>query len=133
MERNWFFAEKKADDSSAFENGAQEHRACENKAFVNKAQEHRTCENKSLINEASESITIPGDSSGKGSAGAADRLSGGPYTEDGRFLKNPLPVPRRRGHVQMEFDLPDAGDDWDLPEDREYFDIEIEDDDDFDL
>lgn len=48
----------------------------------------------------------------------------------GRFLKNPLPVPRRRPHTRMEFDLTD---DWDIPEDREHFDIEIDENDDFDL
>ena len=47
-----------------------------------------------------------------------------------RFLKNPLPVPKRRPHVQMDFDLTD---DWDLPRGLEHFDIEISDDDDFDI
>ena len=51
-------------------------------------------------------------------------------TESGRFLKNPLPVPKRRPHVQMDFDLTD---DWDLPRGLEHFDIEISDDDDFDI
>jgi hypothetical protein len=51
-------------------------------------------------------------------------------TEQGRFLKNPLPVPKRRPHVRMEFDLTD---DWDLPRGLEHFDIEISDDDDFDI
>ncbi|MDO5476147.1 MAG: hypothetical protein Q4F43_03425 [Eubacteriales bacterium] len=50
--------------------------------------------------------------------------------EEGRFLKNPLPVPKRRAHVRMEFDLED---DWDLPEGRDDFDIEIPEGDDFDL
>lgn len=52
------------------------------------------------------------------------------YTENGRFLKNPLPVPKRRAHVRMEFDLTD---DWDIPDDQDHFDLEIEEDDDFDL
>ncbi len=50
--------------------------------------------------------------------------------ESGRFLKNPLPVPKRRPHIRMEFDLMD---DWDIPQDREHFDIEIPEDDDFDI
>lgn len=52
------------------------------------------------------------------------------YTENGRFLKNPLPVPKRRAHVRMEFDLTD---DWDIPDDQDHFDLEIAEDDDFDL
>ena len=75
----------------------------------------------------------PPGSHGPGFPETENRPSGSPYTEDGRFLKNPLPVPKRRGHIQMDFDLPDAEEDWDLPEDRDYFDIDIEDDDDFDL
>lgn len=51
-------------------------------------------------------------------------------TEDGRFLKNPLPVPKRRPHVRMEFDLTD---DWDIPRGKDHFDIEISEDDDFDI
>ena len=51
-------------------------------------------------------------------------------TESGRIMKNPLPVPKRRPHVQMDFDLTD---DWDLPRGLEHFDIEISDDDDFDI
>ena len=50
--------------------------------------------------------------------------------EEGRFLKNPLPVPKRRPHVRMEFDLMD---DWDIPVGQEHFDIDISDDDDFDI
>lgn len=49
---------------------------------------------------------------------------------DGRFLKNPLPVPKRKPHVRMEFDLLD---DWDIPRGQEHFDVEIDEDDDFDL
>ena len=48
----------------------------------------------------------------------------------GRFLKNPLPLPERRPHVRMEFDLLD---DWDIPEEEDHFDFEIREDDDFDL
>lgn len=42
------------------------------------------------------------------------------------FLKNPLPEPPRHTHIRMEFDLTDneSGDD---------FDIEVSDDDDFDI
>ena len=47
------------------------------------------------------------------------------YTENGRFLKNPLPVPKRRAHVRMEFDLTDS--------DEDEFDLEISEDDDFDI
>ncbi len=50
--------------------------------------------------------------------------------ETGRFLKNPLPVPKRRPHVRMEFDLTD---DWDIPREQDHFDIEISEDDDFDV
>ena len=50
--------------------------------------------------------------------------------EEGRFLKNPLPVPKRRPHVRMEFDLMD---DWDIPRGQDHFDIDISDDDDFDI
>lgn len=50
--------------------------------------------------------------------------------EPGRFLKNPLPVPKRRPHVQMDFDLTD---DWDIPRGQDHFDIEIAEDDDFDI
>ena len=50
--------------------------------------------------------------------------------ETGRFLKNPLPLPKRRPHVRMEFDLTD---DWDIPRGQDHFDIEISDDDDFDI
>ena len=51
-------------------------------------------------------------------------------TEAGRFLKNPLPVPRRRPHVRMEFDL---AVDWEIPRSQDHFDIDISDDDDFDI
>ena len=55
----------------------------------------------------------------------------GPAKEaQGRFLKNPLPLPERRPHVRMEFDLLD---DWDIPEEEDHFDFEIREDDDFDL
>lgn len=54
----------------------------------------------------------------------------GSGSEDNRFLKNPLPVPKRRPHVRMDFDLKD---DWDISEDLDYFDIEIDDDDDYDI
>ena len=50
--------------------------------------------------------------------------------EAGRFLKNPLPVPKRRPHVGMEFDL---ADDWEIPRGQDHFDIDISDDDDFDI
>ncbi len=50
--------------------------------------------------------------------------------EAGRYLKNPLPVPRRRPHVRMEFDL---ADDWEIPGGQDHFDIDITDDDDFDI
>ena len=40
-------------------------------------------------------------------------------TEAGRFLKNPLPVPRRH--------------DWEIPRSQDHFDIDISDDDDFDI
>lgn len=53
-----------------------------------------------------------------------------PEPETGRFLKNPLPVPKRRPHVRMEFDLTD---DWDIPGEQDHFDIDISDDDDFDI
>lgn len=53
----------------------------------------------------------------------------GDFTGD-RFLKNPLPVPRRRPHVKMEFDLMDE---WDIPEEQDHFDLEIDEDDEFDL
>ena len=52
------------------------------------------------------------------------------FSLEGRFLKNPLPVPKRRPHVRMEFDLMD---DWDIPVGQEHFDIDISDDDDFDI
>lgn len=51
-------------------------------------------------------------------------------SDAGRFLKNPLPVPKRRPHVRMEFDLTD---DWDIPRGQEHFDIDISEDDDFDI
>ncbi len=50
--------------------------------------------------------------------------------ESGRYLKNPLPVPRRKPHVRMEFDLTDE---WDIPRDQDHFDVEISEDDDFDI
>lgn len=53
-----------------------------------------------------------------------------PGGTQGRFLKNPLPLPERRPHVRMEFDL---ADDWDIPEEEEHFDLEIAEDDDFDI
>ena len=53
-----------------------------------------------------------------------------PEPETGRFLKNPLPVPKRRPHVRMEFDLTD---DWDIPREQDHFDIDITEDDDFDI
>lgn len=53
-----------------------------------------------------------------------------PGSEEGRFLKNPLPVPKRRPHVRMEFDLVD---DWDIPRGQDHFDIDISEDDDFDI
>ena len=53
-----------------------------------------------------------------------------PQPDTGRFLKNPLPVPKRRPHVRMEFDLMD---DWDIPRGQDHFDIDISDDDDFDI
>ena len=53
-----------------------------------------------------------------------------PDPEPGRYLKNPLPVPRRKPHVRMEFDL---ADEWDIPRDQDHFDIEISEDDDFDI
>ena len=53
-----------------------------------------------------------------------------PDPEPGRYLKNPLPVPRRKPHVRMEFDL---ADEWDIPGDQDHFDIEISEDDDFDI
>ena len=55
------------------------------------------------------------------------------YPQDGsgsRYLKNPLPVPARRPHVRMEFDLTDE---WDLTGEADDFDLEISDEDDFDL
>ena len=48
----------------------------------------------------------------------------------GRYLKNPLPVPRRKKHVRMDFDLVD---DWDISPEMEFFDIDIEENDDFDI
>ena len=51
-------------------------------------------------------------------------------TENGRYLKNPLPVPKRRTHTRMEFDLADT---WDIPGEQDHFDIEISEDDDFDI
>ena len=50
--------------------------------------------------------------------------------EPGRFLKNPLPVPKRRQHVKMEFDLID---DWDIPPEQDHFDYDVAEDDDFDI
>lgn len=47
-----------------------------------------------------------------------------------RYLKNPLPVPKRRAHVRMDFDL---NDDWEIPEELSHFDYEIAEDDDFDI
>ena len=58
--------------------------------------------------------------------GKADRSE----PEAGRFLKNPLPVPKRRPHVRTEFDL---ADEWEVPHGQDHFDIEISDDDDFDI
>ena len=58
--------------------------------------------------------------------GKADRSE----PEAGRYLKNPLPVPKRRPHVRMEFDL---ADEWEVPHGQDHFDIEISDDDDFDI
>lgn len=49
---------------------------------------------------------------------------------EGRFLKNPLPLPKRRPHVRMDFDLKD---DWDISGDLDFFDLEIDEDDDFDI
>ncbi len=63
---------------------------------------------------------------------SGDRLNqafSGDFTGE-RFLKNPLPVPKRRPHVRMEFDLTD---DWDIPEEQDHFDLEIDEDDEFDL
>lgn len=48
----------------------------------------------------------------------------------GRFLKNPLPVPKRKPHTRMEFDL---ADEWDIPGEQDHFDIEIPEGDDFDI
>ena len=56
-----------------------------------------------------------------------ERLPG--EAEQFRLLKNPLPEPPRRSHVRMEFDLRDDGDD--AFEDD--FDLEIDDEDDFDI
>lgn len=55
-----------------------------------------------------------------------------PVSGEERYLKNPLPVPKRRPHVRMEFDIVEV-DDWDLPEEQDCFDFEISEDDDFDL
>ena len=68
-----------------------------------------------------------------GPASSKEETAGqsGPAKEaQGRFLKNPLPLPERRPHVRMEFDLLD---DWDIPEEEDHFDFEIREDDDFDL
>ena len=59
-----------------------------------------------------------------------DSLQDHSERDEGRFLKNPLPVPKRRPHVRMEFDLMD---DWDIPVGQEHFDIDISDDDDCDI
>ncbi len=50
-----------------------------------------------------------------------------PEKEEGeiRLLKNPLPAPPRRSHMRMEFDL--------TGEVRDDFDLEISEDDDFDI
>lgn len=40
-------------------------------------------------------------------------------------LKNPLPAPKRKSHIRMEFDLTDS--------DEDDFDLEISDGDDFDI
>lgn len=66
-----------------------------------------------------------------GGKSAADSPSHAlPGSGDSRFLKNPLPVPKRRPHVRMDFDLKD---DWDISGDLDYFDLEIDEDDDFDI
>lgn len=72
----------------------------------------------------------PETHSSTGAAAGAQGLSAPAEEKEGRFLKNPLPVPKRRPHVRMEFDLTD---DWDIPEEEEHFDFEIAEDDDFDI
>lgn len=42
------------------------------------------------------------------------------------FLRNPLPEPRKKAHVKMDFDL-------ELTDETDEFDLEIDDDDDFDV
>ena len=50
--------------------------------------------------------------------------------EEIKYLRNHLPVPARRAHSVMEFDLQEE----DLaPGDEDDFDFDIDDDDDFDL
>lgn len=46
--------------------------------------------------------------------------------EDIHFLKNPLPEPPRREHIRMTFDFTDTAEEDD-------FDIEVSDNDDFDI
>ncbi len=48
--------------------------------------------------------------------------------EEIHFLKNPLPQPKKRGHVRMEFDIPEEA--YDINDD---FDITVSEDDDYDI
>ncbi|MBR3367812.1 MAG: hypothetical protein IKG66_08520 [Lachnospiraceae bacterium] len=55
-----------------------------------------------------------------------------PKTEEGHPLETPLPVPVRRAHTEMDFDLPDSeifGEEGG----EDDFDLEIGPDDDFDI
>ncbi len=56
--------------------------------------------------------------------------SGGPSPAGGRPLHIPLPMPERRAHTAIGFDLPDSEIFGDGEDD---FDLEIPEDDDFDL
>lgn len=64
----------------------------------------------------------------------AESISGENETQDPEndrgmsfhFLRNPLPEPRKKAHVKMDFDL-------ELTDETDEFDVEIDDDDDFDM
>ena len=55
----------------------------------------------------------------------------GPLPAGGRPLHTPLPMPERKEHTAIRFDLPDSEIFGDTEEDD--FDLEIAEDDDFDL
>lgn len=74
-----------------------------------------------------ESIELKFDRTPGGSEGRVGTESAGHFgNEEFPLLKNPLPQPPRRAHIRMEFDLAEDGQ-------KEDFDVEISEEDDFDV